>query len=861
MSLTTPYREQFLEADGITTTFPFDDHGDGFDAISKNYVKCEVYNADGSVIVPEFTVDLSAKTITITSLSTPDGQVLNAPQSGAIVRIYRDVPEAQNTTAQALQSSTAQQIVQNFDNIVAMVQELQYANEHFTLRSTLPQRDLQIDLLRDIDDQKLVYWDNEKRKLVVTNYRQDELLLPADKEDILAQANAYSDEQNAVLESRINGKLTAVDAQIDANANAILKTREDYIQADSEIHQILNNHADELTTLRGNQASLGVQVSNIEHKIPESASGSNPLITKQQLQEEEMDIRDDLNSGLSELQTQITAQAAEIATKQDQLVAGDNIVISGNTISATGTGGVGFDMQVVNQLPATGEKGVIYLVPKDGAAPDVHDEYVWIDATQTFELIGTTQVDLTGYVKNTDYPLSNKPGVVQQSLHFAFGASSQYPYAVEKTLAQYTSATGLMFIGKNTLENIKNDLVKRAVTTNDITLTDDEKAAAQAWLGVSGGGGGGIANVAHDSTLTGNGTASSPLGLSEAIKDEISNKLDKEYASDFRGEWLNYASVPSDSNAYPADTLGSHIPNFNDYIIVKDSSDYFVASSKNLLEADVVGTVINSTPTAKFIVNYDVWYLGVAYNGYMGSNVPLNTFHSGVGTISFISNSADSYGVCRFVRLKPNTTYTISAKNGGRCAIASLTDEGGGYSKFSTPIQTPTSLPITFTTNDNSTYGIVLYANSQGTECTFEEIQLEVGSVATSYAVSGGYYLEGTWRFKYAGAWDTNNKAGWTPEYRLDIDISHINNESIQTKDLTVGTDEGTINIGIVARTATIATNTGLDIVSQTKFDTAPTTDDTTTWANANDTSLVTKRQVATALSESGDCGLIIRRL
>lgn len=344
MSLTTPYSDSFQEADGVTTKFFFDKK---FEPISKNYVKCEVYNADGSVIVPDFEPVLEEGAIKIVALTQPDGTVLNAPREGSIVRIYRDVPETQNTTAQALQASTAQQIVQNFDNIVAMIQELQYANEHFTLRSTLPQRDLQIDLLRDIDDQKLVYWDNEKRKLVVTNYRQDELLLPADKEDILAQANAYSDEQNAVLESKINGKLVAVDAQIDANADAIQKTREDYISADSEIHQILN-------------------------------------------------------SGLSELQTQITAQAAEIAKKQDELIAGDNIVISGNTISATGAGGgAGLDMVVVDQLPETGRKGIIYLVKKDGAAPDIHDEYVWIESTQSFELIGTTQVDLSGYAKKT----------------------------------------------------------------------------------------------------------------------------------------------------------------------------------------------------------------------------------------------------------------------------------------------------------------------------------------------------------------------------------------------------------------------------------------------------------------------------
>ena len=209
-----------------------------------------------------------------------------------------------------------------------------------------------------------------------------------------------SDIADVYTKTEVDNKVTVLNAGITGNAQAIQKTRDEYIAADSEIHQILNSHADELTTLRGNQASLGDQVSGIEEKIPESASGSNPLITKQQLLDEEMDIRDDLNESVSELQTQITAQAAEIATKQDQLTAGDNIVISGNVISATGAGGgTGFDVQVVQELPATGQKGIIYLLAKDGTAPDVYDEYVWITATQTFELIGTTQVDLSGYAK------------------------------------------------------------------------------------------------------------------------------------------------------------------------------------------------------------------------------------------------------------------------------------------------------------------------------------------------------------------------------------------------------------------------------------------------------------------------------
>lgn len=84
--------------------------------------------------------------------------------------------------------------------------------------------------------------------------------------------------------------------------------------------------------------------------------------------------------------------------------------------------------------------------------------------------------------------------------------------------------------------------------------------------------------------------------------------------------------------------------------------------------------------------------------------------------------------------------------------------------------------------------------------------------------------------------------------YALVEDIE----ESVTTKELTVSTEEGTLNIGITAGTATIATNNGLDIVSPTKFDTAPTTDDSTAWADVNATALVTKAQVTTALSTAG---------
>lgn len=60
-----------------------------------------------------------------------------------------------------------------------------------------------------------------------------------------------------------------------------------------------------------------------------------------------------------------------------------------------------FDIKVVATLPATGEKGIFYFVPKEGGTdPDVHDEYVWVGTK--FELIGNTKVDLSDYIAKTD---------------------------------------------------------------------------------------------------------------------------------------------------------------------------------------------------------------------------------------------------------------------------------------------------------------------------------------------------------------------------------------------------------------------------------------------------------------------------
>lgn len=56
--------------------------------------------------------------------------------------------------------------------------------------------------------------------------------------------------------------------------------------------------------------------------------------------------------------------------------------------------------------------GAIFLVPNGGVVPNIYDEYIWtvIDTTTTpvtygYEKIGTTEVDLSGYVRHVDIHL------------------------------------------------------------------------------------------------------------------------------------------------------------------------------------------------------------------------------------------------------------------------------------------------------------------------------------------------------------------------------------------------------------------------------------------------------------------------
>lgn len=63
----------------------------------------------------------------------------------------------------------------------------------------------------------------------------------------------------------------------------------------------------------------------------------------------------------------------------------------------------GIDFKIVTELPATGVKGTIYLKAVTGGKrnDNKYEEYIWID--DKYELLGTTEIDLSDYVKQEDF--------------------------------------------------------------------------------------------------------------------------------------------------------------------------------------------------------------------------------------------------------------------------------------------------------------------------------------------------------------------------------------------------------------------------------------------------------------------------
>lgn len=137
-----------------------------------------------------------------------------------------------------------------------------------------------------------------------------------------------------------------------------------------EIKNDTNEFATSIKTLRNDVDDLGDQVHGVEAKIPQAATSSNQLVDK-----------DSMDTAL--------------ATKQNTLIAGANISIDGNVISATGGGGgTGGAVNSVN-----GKTGTVVLSASDVGA--VTEQYVdnKVAGISTSGLTGVVVLNQTGLAK------------------------------------------------------------------------------------------------------------------------------------------------------------------------------------------------------------------------------------------------------------------------------------------------------------------------------------------------------------------------------------------------------------------------------------------------------------------------------
>ena len=97
------------------------------------------------------------------------------------------------------------------------------------------------------------------------------------------------------------------------------------------------------------------------------------------------------------------SNSVTVPTNTNQLTNGAGFQTSSDVQSAISeaVGDItGFEFQIVEELPGTGENGVIYLVSNDGSGQNIYDEYIWTGTG--YEKIGTTDVDLSNYWNKTE---------------------------------------------------------------------------------------------------------------------------------------------------------------------------------------------------------------------------------------------------------------------------------------------------------------------------------------------------------------------------------------------------------------------------------------------------------------------------
>ena len=112
------------------------------------------------------------------------------------------------------------------------------------------------------------------------------------------------------------------------------------------------------------------------------------------------------DNGLLFLLQQIKVKMDAMAVTIDSTVTAEGInAVNGKAVydfvTAAIAGISGFHAEIVSVLPDVGQTNILYLVAKSTAASgNGYDEYLYINGA--WELIGSTDIDLSGYVQASE---------------------------------------------------------------------------------------------------------------------------------------------------------------------------------------------------------------------------------------------------------------------------------------------------------------------------------------------------------------------------------------------------------------------------------------------------------------------------
>lgn len=269
--------------------------------------------------------------------------------------------------------------------------------------------------------------------------------------------------------------------------------------------------------------------------------------THQELLNEISNVNSTLSTEISTVNTNLTTKITQIETttipNAIKATIVDNLDTEDSNKALSATQGkvlktmisnlANLRIEVVNELPSTGETNVIYLVKKTGTNPDVHDEYVYVEGN--WEKIGNTEVDLSNYyTKDQVYTKSET-------------------YSQEEVGTLITEIEGKI----PTIPNVETSMsgVGNVITSIDVDASNKHKIAAVKGISVYSKSeideklsDSGLGDVIAEASFTTADRVITSGGAGKTVKDSgilLTNLATKEFVNQFEPEWDKIANKPS----------------------------------------------------------------------------------------------------------------------------------------------------------------------------------------------------------------------------------------------------------------------------------------------------------------------------